>query len=260
MSSVKSTVSFLIYPFENILHAASFVELSSAIQDATYQFGFSSFHYGAHAPFKPNGERARFIFDGTEQKHGGVISSYPESWFDRYQSQNYIEIDPLVRHCSRSIIPVVWHQQEQTCNKQVQTMFDEATEHGLVAGATFSVIGKNSELAIFSLSSDRATESEKSNIVAQLGQGYMLLAHIHEAVTRLGLSRNHFTESIVLSKREKECLTWVAVGKTSWEISKILGISEATIIFHISNASKKLQTNTRSQAVARAIALGIIQP
>jgi DNA-binding CsgD family transcriptional regulator len=239
-------VNLLIYPFEKILHAASVVELTTAIQDATYKFGFSSFHYGAHAPVKSNGERARFIFDGTEQKHGGVISSYPESWFDRYQSQNYIEIDPLVTHCSKSIIPVVWHQQEKSANKTVLKMFDEATEHGLVAGATFSVIGKNSELAIFSLTSEHATESEKRNILAQLGQGYMLLAHIHEAVTRLGLSKNHFTESIVLTKREKECLSWVSIGKTSWEISKILGIAEATIIFHIGNASRKLQTNTRT--------------
>jgi len=253
-------VSLMIYPFEKILQAASVAELTTAIQDATYKFGFSSFHYGAHAPIKPNGERARFIFDGTEQKHGGVISSYPESWFSRYQSQNYIEIDPLVTHCSKSIIPVVWHQQEQSKDKKVLKMFDEAIEHGLVAGATFSVIGKKSELAIFSLTSDHANESENRNIVAQLGQGYMLLAHIHEAVTRLGLSRDHFTESIALTKREKECLIWISAGKTSWEISKILNISEATIIFHISNASKKLQTNTRSQTVARAIALGIIAP
>lgn len=253
-------MSFQIYPFENILHAASIAELSQALLHASQHFGFSSFHYGAHAPVKPNGEPARFIFDGTEQKHGGVISSYPESWFNRYQAQNYIEIDPLVRHCSRSIIPVVWHQQEQSGDPEVRQMFDEASAHGLLAGATFSVIGKNSELAIFSLTTDSNAAADKRNIQAQLGQGYMLLAHLHEAVTRLALTDNLFTRAVALTPREKECLHWVCAGKTSWEIARILNVAEATVIFHISNAGKKLHTSTRTQTVARAIALGLIKP
>lgn len=249
-----------IYPFENILHAASIAELSTALLHASQHFGFSSFHYGAHAPVKPNGDPARFIFDGTEQKHGGVISSYPESWFHRYQSQNYIEIDPLVRHCSRSIIPMVWHLQPEPKDRTVRQMFDEASEHGLLAGATFSVIGKNSELAIFSLTTDSNAASDKRNIQTQLGQGYMLLAHLHEAVTRLALTDNLFTRPVTLTPREKECLSWVSAGKTSWEIARILNVAEATVIFHISNAGKKLHTSTRTQTVARAITLGLIKP
>lgn len=253
-------MSHLLYPFEKILHAESVAELGASIHEAALGFGFSSFHYGAHAPIKPNGERARFIFDGTEQKHGGVISSYPESWFERYQSQNYIEIDPLVQHCSRSILPVVWHRQPKTDDKKIGRMFDEAHEHGLVSGATFSVIGKRGELAIFSLTTASADESDHRNIVAQLGQGYMLLAHIHEAVTRLGLPHIPSNDLPALTRREKECLTWVSSGKTSWEIARILGISENTIVFHIGNAGKKLGTHTRSQTVARALALGLIAP
>ena len=253
-------MSHLLYPFEQILNAGSVAELGAAINDTVYSLGFSSFHYGAHAPIKPNGERARFTFDGTEQKHGGVISSYPEAWFERYQSQNYIEIDPLVQHCSRSILPVVWHQQEKTDDKNISRMFDEAHEHGLVSGATFSVIGKGGELAIFSITTQSQGEADQRNIVAQLGQGYMLLAHIHEAVTRLGLPQIPSNDRPALTRREKECLTWVSSGKTSWEISRILGVSENTVVFHITNAGKKLQTNTRSQTVARALALGIFTP
>ena len=48
------------------------------------------------------------------------------------------------------------------------------------------------------------------------------------------------------------------IGKASWEISKILGIAEATIIFHICNASRKLHTNTRTHAIARVIAMWVI--
>ena len=58
--------------------------------------------------------------------------------------------------------------------------------------------------------------------------------------------------------RERECLTWVAAGKTAWEISQILMIAQTTAIFHIENAKKKLDSRTLPQAVARAAAAGLI--
>ncbi len=56
-----------------------------------------------------------------------------------------------------------------------------------------------------------------------------------------------------LTNRETDCLTWAAEGKTAWETSVILGISEASVVFHIENAKKKLRASTTTQAVAIAI-------
>jgi LuxR family quorum-sensing transcriptional regulator LasR len=50
------------------------------------------------------------------------------------------------------------------------------------------------------------------------------------------------------------------VGKSSWEISKITGCSEATVNFHMGNIRQKFNVNTRQQAVVRAISLGLITP
>jgi LuxR family quorum sensing-dependent transcriptional regulator len=54
-----------------------------------------------------------------------------------------------------------------------------------------------------------------------------------------------------LSPREHDCLSYVAEGKTDWEISVILGISQRTAKFHVENARRKLGANNRAQAVAR---------
>ena len=43
-----------------------------------------------------------------------------------------------------------------------------------------------------------------------------------------------------LTQREKTCLQWAAVGKTSWEMGVILGLTERTVNFHIHNACRKL--------------------
>lgn len=56
-----------------------------------------------------------------------------------------------------------------------------------------------------------------------------------------------------LSKREKDILCWLAEGKSNWEVSVILKISERTVRFHINNIMKKLDAMKRTHAVAIAI-------
>jgi DNA-binding CsgD family transcriptional regulator len=63
-----------------------------------------------------------------------------------------------------------------------------------------------------------------------------------------------------LSDREKACLSLAAVGKSSWEIGRILCISENTVIFHIKNAMRKLGANSRTLAAFKAVELGLIEP
>uniref|UniRef100_UPI00031F1939 LuxR C-terminal-related transcriptional regulator n=1 Tax=Bradyrhizobium sp. (strain ORS 278) TaxID=114615 RepID=UPI00031F1939 len=63
-----------------------------------------------------------------------------------------------------------------------------------------------------------------------------------------------------LSDREKACLEWAALGKSSWEVDRILAISEHTVVFHIKNAMRKLGVASRTLAAVRAMELGLIQP
>ncbi len=55
-----------------------------------------------------------------------------------------------------------------------------------------------------------------------------------------------------LSRREIECLQWLAVGKTISEAACILGISERTLRFHVTNARDRLGVSTTMQAVVAA--------
>lgn len=55
-----------------------------------------------------------------------------------------------------------------------------------------------------------------------------------------------------LTPRECECLDWCSKGKTNWEISRILGLSERTVEHYLARAYRKLGTRDRAQAVAVA--------
>jgi DNA-binding CsgD family transcriptional regulator len=61
-----------------------------------------------------------------------------------------------------------------------------------------------------------------------------------------------------LTARERECLQWVARGKTDFEIGIILGISARTARFHIENSKRKLGVASRVQAVTLAMRSGSI--
>ena len=70
-----------------------------------------------------------------------------------------------------------------------------------------------------------------------------------------GHKRNH---AVFLTSREKEILLWVKEGKSTWDISSILGISRDTVKFHMKNIFRKLNTTSRSQAIVAAFGSGLI--
>jgi DNA-binding CsgD family transcriptional regulator len=69
---------------------------------------------------------------------------------------------------------------------------------------------------------------------------------------------NSTVEPSVLTDREVEALTWVARGKSAWEIGELLQISKWTVDEHVQRAARKLGASNRSQAVALAVRARII--
>jgi LuxR family transcriptional regulator, quorum-sensing system regulator BjaR1 len=56
-----------------------------------------------------------------------------------------------------------------------------------------------------------------------------------------------------LTAREIEVLTWVARGKSAWEIGQILRITKRTVDEHVHAAVLKLGADNRTHAVALAV-------
>ncbi|MGJ8572636.1 MAG: helix-turn-helix transcriptional regulator [Hoeflea sp.] len=61
-----------------------------------------------------------------------------------------------------------------------------------------------------------------------------------------------------LTERERECLIWTSVGKTSIEIAQILSLSEHTVNHYLNNAARKFDAVNRTQAVAHGLRFGFI--
>jgi DNA-binding CsgD family transcriptional regulator len=68
------------------------------------------------------------------------------------------------------------------------------------------------------------------------------------------------SKEMLITAREIDCLRWMAAGKTAWEVSVILGISERTVRFHLNAAREKLNCATTTQAVAKAVSQQLFIP
>lgn len=64
--------------------------------------------------------------------------------------------------------------------------------------------------------------------------------------------------AVGLSSRERECLQWLAQGLRNDRIAERMGISNPTVEMHFARARRKLGAATREQALAKAVALGLI--
>lgn len=189
------------------------------------------------------------------------ITDYPDEWIRKYSREKYYLIDPIVQRALGRRKSFAWNGKlgfEKLTAKQTR-MLKEAAQFGIKQGVTVPIHGPNFEFSLFTVISNdgsiTADESENDlNIVAQI------IGHNTHALILEHLLPGKDADEVRLTKRETEVLNWVALGKTSWEISRITGLSEATINFHIRRIFTKLRVTNRCQAVAKATVCSLIDP
>lgn len=239
------------YELIELLAKASTVEdIHTACSKLCDQLGFDRFLYGARIP--TSFVKPYFIF----------INGYPSEWRQRYTANGYMSVDPTVLHCATRLVPISWDQIKplEKENDQVRQFMGEAREFGLNSGVSFPIHSAQGEFAMLNLASSKNHVQTKSSIRQALPYASLFSAHLHEAVRRVFENQGISLTKVRLTHREKQCLLWSAEGKTTWETSHILGVSERTVVFHLQNAVTKLNTVSRQQAVARAVSLGLITP
>ncbi|HAD03951.1 MAG: hypothetical protein A2091_12445 [Desulfuromonadales bacterium GWD2_61_12] len=190
------------------------------------------------------------------------ISGYPQPWRDHYNTLGYASIDPTVHHSLHSVTPLPWAEivPQEGADPRIRSMMKESRDFGLVHGVTIPLHGSRGELAMLNFASSNSSPLQREKIEEHLPTLHLLTTYFHENVRRVLEVITLPATGGTLTTRESECLLWAAEGKTSWETSQILGISERTIIFHLQNAQEKLSACSRQHAVARAVATGLITP
>ena len=242
-------MSTQIDDLERLQDCATVEAFAAAVSAISSTLGFDYWMYGLDLPVM------------EERSHQFLIGGYPLEWVRHYFAHDYLQLDPVIAHCQAHASPFVWPGVEPAMQRgggydpSIERFFGEAGEFGLNSGLTIPVHGLGCSWGLVSLSSKAERSSDD---LREISPRAHLLGHfIHEAGHRFA-DVSGASGPVHLTTRELECLHWVALGKTSWEIGRLLAVTERTIVFHVQNAARKLGVNSRQAAVARAIVHGLI--
>ncbi len=242
----------------------SFVERVDAIDTApgsqqllgriADEFGFENFTYLGGKTITVNGVRQ---FDLHEPPF--CITNFPDEWQRLYIQNDYYKIDPAILHLMSSILPATWDEFAATTPlvSSQRKMLGDAADFGLQRGFTIPIHGPSGEFGLLSLTSSVRTEEFARRIERSRHTLHLLAIHLHNALYQRIRNPEPPAAAVRLTQREVEVLRWTAEGKTSWEISGILNLSERTVNFHLDRAKKKLGVFSKTHAVAKMYTLGI---
>jgi LuxR family quorum sensing-dependent transcriptional regulator len=222
---------------ERLNDANSFTESVAALEKALARFGVENFVF-MDSPDVQRGY-AEFVF----------CRRVPAGWLEAYTSGKYYEISPALRMARRTGSPFVWAdapfdaEREPRIAEFMRHMADFDLTKGVVISAprasgrrgTVWFAGPAPELDAGAIS--------RLQLIALFAFEHIRRLRAPPYVQRRG----------ALTEREREVLTWVAAGKTAWEIGEILHIAKRTVDVHVRAVCRKLDAGTRAHAVAIAV-------
>lgn len=214
--------------------------LVAAMRDMTVELGFEYCSYVYRRPL-PIAQPAVLW-----------SSTYPKAWLDRYFERDYLLVDPLVRRALQGNAPVVWGDDD--IDEQPE-FWEEARSFGIRHGWGVSSRGHAGTVGLLSVarSHDPLTVSELERQEMQL----LWLANSVQGLVAM-LPGMAAPAPEPLSVREREVLRWSAGGKTADEIGVILSITPRTVTFHVNRCIAKLEAANKTEAVAKALVLGLL--
>ncbi|SDG66914.1 autoinducer binding domain-containing protein [Paraburkholderia phenazinium] len=228
--------------FEQFRTSRDECQLFQKIAAFARQIGFEYCCYGLRLPV-PVSKPAVSIFD-----------TYPRGWMAHYQASGFLNIDPTVSAGMRRTELIVW---PEAARDDASRLWSDAHDFGLTVGVAHSSWAAQGAFGLLTMSRRAGvlTPTELDSLALPMSW----LANVaHTLMSRFVLPTLAPESCATLTVREREVLCWTAEGKTSHEIGQILSISERTVNFHVNNVLLKLAATNKTQAVVKAIAMGLI--
>lgn len=188
-----------------------------------------------------------------------LITAAPKAFIADYDMRGYSHFNPLLKQAERSAMPFtaheISHRHLSEPEHEVLSFIKDKLDltDGYIVPMRCATHGDGTVL--FGGNAPKQ-DPLKQSVLNMLG--HCVYGHINDLIASLKIKPVDSERAQPLTARERECLQWVARGKTDFEIGIILGISARTARFHIENSKRKLGVASRVQAVTSALRGGVI--
>lgn len=245
----------------NVQHIAELSDHLSQICDAQGHWdrclrafddlGVRGIGYGV-VPIRPYG-------DENLTEHTFFRHTYGSEWETAIGKDQLLDADLTTQRMLDGVEAVPWNDDPAKFGATYvnRRLHELENDLGLVWGVTLllSHHSRNPVSSGIGLHVDCVRSDEEFQTYwAEHGQSLLTVAHF----LNQGMLGSHKDELISLSGREKDYLYWSAMGLDRVQISDRLGISVFTLDKPIASVKRKLNARNTTQAVAKAMVLGLI--
>ncbi len=178
------------------------------------------------------------------------LHNYPPRWAEHYEKNGLGVSDPVHRASHRTSIGFRWSRIPALIKltPRDRQMLERGRVEGIGDGFTVPANVPGEAFGSCSFANEEGQPVADAMLpLAQLAGDYAFEAARHVWRVREGSGAARLTD------RQRDCVLWAARGKTDWEISRILDVSEETVIRHIKLARERYGVEKRTSLAIRAL-------
>ena len=184
-----------------------------------------------------------------------IQTTLPSQFVQEFDQSRFLSVSPVMPLLISSMLPRTWTLESAEMLHRESFPKDLAqllNRFGMKTSAVMPLHSLEGERFLLQFDGERPPVGQ-----SELNELGMIALHAFDVFEKLRRAER-FTLPGPLSARELEVVRWTAQGKTSVEIGRILSLSDHTVNAHMTNAIKKMDCVNRTQLVAKAIRLGLI--
>ena len=220
-------------------------ELEAALTVVTRELGFTYFALTHHVDIR------RAVQPAIR------LHNYPEDWVEYYDDNSLGVSDPVHRASHVTSVGFAWSEIPRliALTPGDHEILARGGSKGIGDGFTVpaNVPGESNGSCSFANPRGRRMLEDDLPVAQLVG------AFAFEAARRLWRMRGPAKEALPkLTERQRECILWVARGKSDWEISRILGIQHETVVRHLKQARERYGVGKRTMLAVQALFEGSI--
>jgi LuxR family transcriptional regulator, quorum-sensing system regulator BjaR1 len=187
-----------------------------------------------------------------------LASRIPTELQKVYDERDYVHDDPGFRYAQQTIQPFRWFEDspyDPQVEPRAQDVVDLCRDFGLVHGIVIPFASRARRLGQVWFGG-----SQKPDLAEVTWPRLHLMSlYAFDRVLRV-TNDNADAGAISLTRRERDVLTLVALGKSTEQIAEKFAITQRTVVEHLNQSRRKLGATTRAHAVMIAMRQRMIQP
>ena len=233
---------------EFVARCARETDLHAAVGDFLETIKLFGFAYSAGGGWTGYGTRRAYRF---------YFNNRPADWRQPYEIKRLFDVDPFpIEAASRRTNFMLSEEIDRFrgFSRQASELVDAALAYGWREVMGFPIHGPGDYQGLVTMSSKEPVCLSPADRAVLHAMAFAIHERCHKTIG-LGMRTKPLSN---FTARELECMRWVAAGKSDSEIAAIIGISPSTAHFHVEKVKKKLETKSRTEAVALLLLDGLI--